>query len=289
MKKLSARQIQAQKPNLYLSTDVTCQNHCITFKDSTITTKPSTYQWFFVGGNIQPVAGATLNKDTLTLVITSTLTPFPPAIKVCYPTVSVLNNNGYFPVTETITNGSGTFTLIDSVRIVPATDANAGNDTTVFLGGTIYLSSNHTSSYVPISSFAWSGPNNFASTASNPVITNASVLNSGQYNLLVTDQAGCQSGSSVNVSVTTTGIKQLLLSTEVTIYPNPSTGSFVIEPQNTWYNVHCTVYDVNGKVVLHQIINGKTILDAGNLNEGVYNISLLSNGVVLNKRLIIVK
>jgi hypothetical protein len=73
------------------------------------------------------------------------------------------------------------------------------------------------------------------------------------------------------------------------IYPNPSNGSFVIEPQNALYNVHCTVYDVNGKLVLSQTINGKTSIDASSLNEGVYNISLQSNEGVINKRLVIVR
>ncbi len=75
----------------------------------------------------------------------------------------------------------------------------------------------------------------------------------------------------------------------VNVYPNPNTGSFVIEPQNTLYNVRCTLYDVNGKAVLSQTINGKTSIDASSLNEGVYNISLQSNEGVVNKRLVIVR
>ena len=49
------------------------------------------------------------------------------------------------------------------------------------------------------------------------------------------------------------------------------------------------VYDVNGKLVLNQTITGKTHIDAGTLNEGVYNISLISDEGVVNKRLVIVK
>jgi hypothetical protein len=48
------------------------------------------------------------------------------------------------------------------------------------------------------------------------------------------------------------------------------------------------VYDVNGKLVLSQIINGKTTIDASSLNEGVYNIIIISNEGVVNKRLVIV-
>ena len=86
------------------------------------------------------------------------------------------------------------------------------------------------------------------------------------------------------------GISQYLnLNTQISIYPNPNNGSFVIEPQNTLYNVHCTVYDVNGKAVLTKTINGKTNIDACGLNEGVYNIGLQSNEGVVNKRLVIVR
>jgi hypothetical protein len=49
------------------------------------------------------------------------------------------------------------------------------------------------------------------------------------------------------------------------------------------------VYDVNGKLVLSQTINGKTSIDASSLNEGVYNISLQCNEGAVNKRLVIVR
>ncbi len=93
----------------------------------------------------------------------------------------------------------------------------------------------------------------------------------------------------VNVLNSTTGIEQFANNNEINIYPNPNNGSFVIEPQNTLYNVRCTMYDVNGKAVLTQTINGKTIIDAGSLNEGIYNISLQSNEGVVNKRVVIVR
>ena len=113
------------------------------------------------------------------------------------------------------------------------------------------------------------------------------------YTVFITDANGCVSTPdtlSVIVENCSAGIKQVLNNnTNINIYPNPSNGSFVIEPQNTLYNVYCTIYDVNGKVVLSQIINGKTIIDASSLNEGMYNINLLSNEGIVNKRVVIVK
>ena len=93
----------------------------------------------------------------------------------------------------------------------------------------------------------------------------------------------------VNVLSSTAGINQIVnASNQMNIYPNPNNGSFVIEPSSATKQT-MQVYDVNGKLVLSQTINGKTTIDASNLNEGVYNISLQSNEGVVNKKLVIVR
>ncbi|HEX7415522.1 MAG TPA: T9SS type A sorting domain-containing protein [Bacteroidia bacterium] len=97
----------------------------------------------------------------------------------------------------------------------------------------------------------------------------------------------CAAGNTHGCAVAT-GIEQYSASTNISIYPNPSNGSFVIEPNsNTKQTMQ--VYDVNGKLVLTQTINGKTTIDATALNEGVYNISLISNEGIVNKRVVIVR
>ncbi len=85
------------------------------------------------------------------------------------------------------------------------------------------------------------------------------------------------------------GIKQITSENNlINIYPNPNNGSFVIEPSRAAKQT-MQVYDVNGKLVLSQIINGKTTIDASSLSEGVYNISIISNEGIVNKKLVIVK
>jgi sugar lactone lactonase YvrE len=75
---------------------------------------------------------------------------------------------------------------------------------------------------------------------------------------------------------------------QIIIYPNPNNGFFVIEPYSTAKQT-MQLYDVTGKLVLTQVINGKTNIDASNLAEGVYNISIISNESMVNRRLVIVK
>jgi len=86
----------------------------------------------------------------------------------------------------------------------------------------------------------------------------------------------------------TMGIKQNTSHNELSIYPNPNNGNFVVETNSTSkQTLH--VYDVTGKIVISQVISGKAIIDASTLSEGIYNISIISNEGVVNKKLVIVR
>ncbi|MFI5142340.1 MAG: S41 family peptidase, partial [Bacteroidia bacterium] len=74
----------------------------------------------------------------------------------------------------------------------------------------------------------------------------------------------------------------------IQVYPNPTKGSFVIQTNSVDKQV-IQVVDISGKIVLSQTVNGTTIIDAGNLNAGVYNICINSSVGVINKKLVVVK
>ena len=99
----------------------------------------------------------------------------------------------------------------------------------------------------------------------------------------------------LNVKQGAAGIEQFANTKEqVSIYPNPNNGSFIIETNSTTKQ-SMQVYDINGKMVLSQSLTpalskGEGVsIDASSLNEGVYNISLIGTEGVINKRLVIVR
>jgi len=72
---------------------------------------------------------------------------------------------------------------------------------------------------------------------------------------------------------TTTGINQRTTNNTINIYPNPAQNNFTVET-NASEKQMIFIFDVNGKLVYNQFIYGKTIIDASNLNAGVYAVSV---------------
>jgi hypothetical protein len=84
------------------------------------------------------------------------------------------------------------------------------------------------------------------------------------------------------------GISQVKATTQLSIYPNPSNGYFVIQTIPA-ANQSMQLFNANGKLLLSQTINGSAVIDGSRLAEGVYYISITSNEGVVNKKLVIVK
>lgn len=73
------------------------------------------------------------------------------------------------------------------------------------------------------------------------------------------------------------------------LYPNPNNGTFTVE-LNTQEKQLIQLFDVTGNLVLSQNMeNGKATIDANHLSAGIYYISIKGNGVITNKKLVIVK
>ena len=83
------------------------------------------------------------------------------------------------------------------------------------------------------------------------------------------------------------GIEKYNTTDNVIVYPNPSSGNFTIET-NTTDKQNLNLYDVNGKLVLSQTIQGTTNINTSILAQGIYNLNVTNKEGIVNKRLVIV-
>jgi hypothetical protein len=105
---------------------------------------------------------------------------------------------------------------------------------------------------------------------------------------LIQSNAGTDVGSIINFS-SAAGIEKIGNNEQVLVYPNPANNSFQISVIGNSKQATICMYDINGKMVLSQVINRKTSIDTSNLKDGVYNISITSSEGVVNRRLVIVR
>ncbi len=99
----------------------------------------------------------------------------------------------------------------------------------------------------------------------------------------------CSAGNSNGCPDGISGVNNLKSNNDqLSVYPNPASVQFIIETTNTEKQT-MQLFDVNGKLVLTENMTGKAIIDVGNLNDGVYNLTLTSNEGIINKKLVIVK
>ncbi len=102
---------------------------------------------------------------------------------------------------------------------------------------------------------------------------------------MIQSNAGTPSGSVINYS-SATGIEKVGNEGQVLVYPNPANNNFQVSVNG---KASICMYDINGKMVLNQVINGKAPINTSNLVDGVYTVSITSNETVINKRLVIVR
>jgi hypothetical protein len=88
----------------------------------------------------------------------------------------------------------------------------------------------------------------------------------------------------------TAGINNLVSNAaqQFEIYPNPNNGNFTIETQTTTPQL-VEMFDLTGRLVLSQTINGTTNVNVSNVTNGIYNIKISANDNVVNKRIVITK
>ncbi len=177
-------------------------------------------------------------------------------------TITVSSSGTY---TVTVTSSSCTATTSQVVTVNANPVANAGHSTPTCQGTAISLTSSGGTAY------SWSGPNSFASTQQNPLLTNnATSALDGTYNVTVTNAANCSATAS----------------TPVTVNPNP-----VASASNTGAYCNGTTIQLNGGGGASYSWSGPnsfastqqnpSISNAQSLNAGLYTVTV-TNGFGCN-------
>ncbi|MCE3278130.1 MAG: hypothetical protein K0S44_321 [Bacteroidetes bacterium] len=116
---------------------------------------------------------------------------------------SIVTMSGTYSVTVTDGNGcssSATTTVtVDQTPPVPTASAAASN---ICEGQSISLSASSSGA----TSYSWTGPNGYNSSGQNPVITNASSIQSGTYSVTASATGCTSSAATVNITVNTNPI-----------------------------------------------------------------------------------
>jgi PKD repeat protein len=168
-----------------------CQKFCIDFFDLS-TNNPISWQWIFQGG------------------VPSTSSAQNPA-QICYPVP------GTYDVTLIATNafGSDTLTLSDFITV---------NETPPF---PVITQNGYTLTSSPALSYQWQLNATDITGATSQSYT---VMQSGLYSVVITDDNGCSSSTSQYVTIT--GMEELWSNESIAVYPNPFPGQIHVD----WVN-----------------------------------------------------
>ncbi|MBI3260709.1 MAG: serine hydrolase [Ignavibacteriae bacterium] len=111
-------------------------------------------------------------------------------------------------------------------------------------------------------------------TASDSYTLNGQIYTqTGTYTQVLKNNAGCDSTVTLNLTITTTSVLEFANETGFEIYPNPSSGKFVIESkliQNKLRPVEIEIYTVLGTKIFATVLIGLRTEIQPNLSKGIY-------------------
>jgi uncharacterized repeat protein (TIGR01451 family) len=93
--------------------------------------------------------------------------------------------------------------------------------------------------------------------------------------------------STLNTINSLSGIKNMTAKQNgILIYPNPNNGNFIIETSSTEPQA-MQIFDITGKMVLNQNVNGKTNIEASRLDNGIYFIQVKTKENISTQKIIV--
>lgn len=180
-------------------------------------------------------------------------------------TVSLIATNGFgpsSPVTQTVT-----------VKPVPNVTTSA-NNTLICNGNSAVLLASGANTYT------WGNAQTFPAINVSPTVTTT-------YSVIGTATNGCQNYSAITINVSPcTVLKQNATYNYFEIYPNPSSGKFMITATSEIKEIF--VFDVLGDIVLKTELNTNEIkqIDLSDKSNGIYFVKINVNGTTLTRKIV---
>jgi len=149
-------------------------------------------------GNNSPIcAGTTLNLTSNGGVSYSWTGPNSFSSTQQNPSISNVTTSANGTYTVTVTSSGGCTASATTTTTIVQPTITISNNSPLCAGGTLHLSSTGGTTY------SWSGPNTFTSTAQNPTISSVTTAATGTYTVTVTNASGCTASATTSVTVNT--------------------------------------------------------------------------------------
>jgi hypothetical protein len=117
------------------------------------------------------------------------------------PLASGITGTTAYTVTATSSSTCSTTGTVTVSQGIPLTSSTSASPNASICAGTnVTLQVSATGGGAPYT-YAWTGPNSFASTAQNPVLTSVTALEDGVYTVVVSDNCGSTSTSTLTITV----------------------------------------------------------------------------------------
>jgi streptogramin lyase len=119
------------------------------------------------------------------------------------------------------------------------------------------------------------------------VWNNDTLFSSGVYADTSVNKTGCDSIATLNLILNTTGISEYANSNRVYIYPNPSSGKFTLNIQNSAIvPQNIRVINMLGAEVYNTSVTGNAVIDLSSEESGVYYVIITSQNNTIVRRVV---